>query len=118
MLTELSEGLRPLFEKFCEPVLRGKVDPKDQRRRELFTYLKGHVQPALSRTFFIADSDSSTAANEAKKGGLKRSAEFQLSLCSKYLLLASYIASRNPSKHDDALFGTGDVMQSRKRKRK
>ncbi|CAM6109807.1 unnamed protein product [Calypogeia fissa] len=120
LLTELSEGLHPLFEKFCEPVLQGNVDPKDQGKRELFNYLKGHTKLALSRTFSIAESEFTgiAASHEAKKGGLKRPREFHLSLCSKYLLLASYIASRNPSKLDDALFGTGDAGKSRKRKRK
>lgn len=120
MLTELSEGLHPLFEKFCEPVLRGEVEPKFQGQRELFNYLKGHTQPALSRTFFIAESDHSGRAtsHEAKTCGLKRPTEFHLSLCSKYLLLASYLASRNPSKLDDALFGTGEADKSKKRKRR
>jgi hypothetical protein len=116
-LTDLSEELDPLFEKFEK---QGKVELKDQGKRELFTFLKSQMQPALSRTFFIADSDSiqKAAGNEARRAGLKELAEFDLSLSSRYLLLASYIASRNPSKVDDALFGTGDDKESRKRKRR
>lgn len=44
--------------------------------------------------------------------------DFELPLCSKYLLLAAYIASRNAATLDASLFDTGDGVRASSRKKR
>lgn len=44
--------------------------------------------------------------------------DFELPLCSKYLLLAAYIASRNAATLDASLFDTGDGARASSRKKR
>ncbi|KAL3684601.1 hypothetical protein R1sor_002623 [Riccia sorocarpa] len=125
-LTELAEGLHPLFLKYCEPLLSGKVVLNDQGKRELYKYVKGYIQPALGQSFSISEPEKSRPPStdqelkslcSSRPVGAKSGIGFQLSLCSKYLLLAAYIASRNPSTLDDSLFGSGDGVKAKRRRR-
>ncbi|KAL2642334.1 hypothetical protein R1flu_009921 [Riccia fluitans] len=124
-VTELAEGLHPLFLKYCEPLLSGKVALNDQGKRELYKYVKGYIQPALGQSFSISEPEKSRPGTDQELKAVcstrplaKTGIGFHLSLCSKYLLLAVYIASRNPSTLDDSLFGSGDGVKANKRRRR
>jgi hypothetical protein len=53
-VTELSRSLEPLYQKYCEPVLRGAATtPDDQGKRQRYSMLQPHIRPALSQTLII-----------------------------------------------------------------
>ncbi|KAG6552492.1 hypothetical protein Mapa_005912 [Marchantia paleacea] len=122
-VTELAESLHPLFLKYCEPFLNGKVILNDQGKRELYKYLENYIQPAMGQSFSIADPDKGMNTKQEWKSMsysrplAKFGLGFHLSLCSRYLLLAIYIASRNPSTLDDALFGSGEGAKTKRKRR-
>ncbi|XP_045794124.1 origin of replication complex subunit 5-like [Trifolium pratense] len=125
---ELSSALKPLFEKYCEPLSdKGKgVVPNEDMKRRLFNHIKPHIASSLNDVFKVLSPPSSEAecGKETKlKGNLKRSEEigdldFHMSTSAKYLLISAFLASRNPATLDASLFDSKGGSDNRKRKRK
>lgn len=136
-VTELSRSLEPLYQKYCEPVLRGAATtPDDQGKRQRYSMLQPHIRPALSQTLIINVSTPGPKRNTVDQSGGNRgrtkttprrilSSEtesqyltFEMPQCSKYLLMAAYIASRNAATLDASLFDAGDGTRDSSRKRR
>eukprot|EP00249_Psilotum_nudum_P013873 c24559_g1_i2 orf=463-1656(+) len=127
-VTELSQALEPLFQKYLEPVLSGVVKPDEQGKRKLFFLLKPYISSALNLAFCFSDIQSQSFPSGATidKGGKRRSLmdinskelDFEFSLCSKYLLLSAFVCSRNRPTLDATLFDSGGGVGSKKRRRK
>ena len=120
-MTELSEALEPLFQKYIDPIRRGIVKPDDQGKRKLFSLIQPHITSALHQIcgFSYLESPRIFLSNGQQRKGSMDQVElgFQLPLCSKYLLISSFICSRNPATLDATLFDASGGG-SRKRKRK
>ncbi|WJX82975.1 Origin recognition complex subunit 5 [Trifolium repens] len=128
---ELSSALKPLFEKYCEPLSdKGKgVVPSEDMKRRLFSHIKPHIASSLNDVFKVSSPPSSEAESgkETKlKGNLKRlerseeigDLDFHMSTSAKYLLISAFLASRNPATLDASLFDSKGGSDNRKRKRK
>ncbi|GAU30790.1 hypothetical protein TSUD_355160 [Trifolium subterraneum] len=128
---ELSSALKPLFEKYCEPLSdKGKgVVPNEDMKRRLFNHIKPHIASSLNDVFKVSSPPSSEteSGKETKlKGNLKRSErseeigdlDFHMSTSAKYLLISAFLASRNPATLDASLFDSKGGSDNRKRKRK
>lgn len=120
-VTELSEALEPLFQKYIEPIRRGIVKPDEQGKRKLFSLIQPLVTSSLRQTCTFSASahlQSPGLLNGQRKSPADNlELEFQLSLCSKYLLVSAFICSRNPATLDATLFDSSGGS-SKKRKRK
>ncbi|CAM6034599.1 unnamed protein product [Sphagnum compactum] len=131
-VTELSRSLEPLFQIYCEPILRGAaVGPDDQGKRQRYGLLQPHIRPALSQTLIIGgstpDEQGSAGRRGRRKGRTKKTQfgrrdanelGFELPMSSKYLLLAAYIASRNAPTLDASLFDSGEGARSGGRRKR
>ncbi|WJX77563.1 Origin recognition complex subunit 5 [Trifolium repens] len=128
---ELSSALKPLFEKYSEPLSdKGKgVVPSEDMKRRLFSHIKPHIASSLNDVFKVSYPPSSEAESgkETKlKGNLKRlerseeigDLDFHMSTSAKYLLISAFLASRNPATLDASLFDSKGGSDNRKRKRK
>lgn len=121
-VTELGEALEPLFQKYIEPIRRGIVKPDEQGKRKLFSLIQPHVTLALHQTCGFSVSAHSQSSGLLSNGQWKSSTDhmeldFQLSLCSKYLLVSAFICSRNPATLDATLFdSSGGGSKKRRRK--
>ncbi|CAJ2640641.1 unnamed protein product [Trifolium pratense] len=125
---ELSSALKPLFEKYCEPLSdKGKgVVPNEDMKRRLFNHIKPHIASSLNDVFKVSSPPSSEAESgkETKlKGNLKRSEEigdldFHMSTSAKYLLISAFLASRNPATLDASLFDSKGPLRKRLKRRK
>lgn len=128
---ELSSALKPLFEKYSEPLSdKGKgVVPSEDMKRRLFSHIKPHIASSLNDVFKVSSPPSSEAESgkETKlKGNLKRlerseeigDLDFHMSTSAKYLLISAFLASRNPATLDASLFDSKGGSDNRKRKRK
>ncbi|CAK8569748.1 unnamed protein product [Lathyrus sativus] len=127
---ELSTALKPLFEKYCEPLSdKGKgVVPTEDMKRRLFNHIKPHIASSLNDVFKVSSPPASIkVGKETKhKGSPKRSERFEeigdldfhMSTSAKYLLISSFLASRNPATLDASLFDSKGGSDNRKRKRK
>ncbi|KAI5064828.1 hypothetical protein GOP47_0019523 [Adiantum capillus-veneris] len=117
-VTELSEALEPLFQKYTEPIRRGTVKPDDQGKRKLFSFIQPHVTSALHQTCSLSFSANSLLLNGQKKISADHlELDFQLSLCSKYLLISAFICSRNPATLDATFFDSSGGSSKKRRRR-
>lgn len=126
---ELCTALKPLFEKYCEPLSdKGKgVVPTEDMKRRLFNHIRPHIASSLNDVFKVSSPASSEVrdSKETKHKG-KRSEKFEeigdldfhMSTSAKYLLISSFLASRNPATLDASLFDSKGGSDNRKRKRK
>ncbi|KAG9455350.1 hypothetical protein H6P81_008254 [Aristolochia fimbriata] len=122
---ELSTALQPLFQKYCEPLSDLSMVPDENTKRRLFSHLKPHLSPALNQIFKVSPQ---TASNKEKVGKESKcrnynretpeELDFHMSVSAKYLLISSFLASRNPATLDAALFDSTGGSGSQKRKRK
>ncbi|XP_068651029.1 origin of replication complex subunit 5-like [Aristolochia californica] len=121
---ELSTALRPLFRKYCEPLSDMSTVPDENTKRRLFSHLQPHLTTALNQIFKVSPL---SAANKEKVGkqsncrnydGGPEELDFHLSVSAKYLLISSFLASRNPATLDAALFDSTGGSNNKKRKRK
>ncbi|KAF5183410.1 Origin of replication complex subunit [Thalictrum thalictroides] len=131
-IDELSTYFRLLFEKYCEPLSGiGRV-PNQDMKSKLYMHLKPHVTPSLNEVFRVPSCLALELKENKEKVGKKRNMrrlgdgvvpddiDFHMSVSAKYLLISTFLASRNPATLDAALFdsaGGGDNT-NRKRRRK
>ncbi|KAK7295096.1 hypothetical protein RJT34_18000 [Clitoria ternatea] len=126
---ELSTSLKPLYEKYCEPLTDKGAVPNEDMKRRLFSHFKPHVASSLSETFKVSSLPSAeveTCKEKKWKGNPKRlqqseemgDLDFHMSTSAKYLLISAFLASRNPATLDASLFDSKGGSDNRKRKRK
>ncbi|KAF5192484.1 origin recognition complex subunit [Thalictrum thalictroides] len=131
-IDELSTYFRLLFEKYCEPLSGiGRV-PNQDMKSKLYMHLKPHVTSSLNEVFWVPSCLALELKENKEKVGKKRNMrrlgdgvvpddiDFHMSVSAKYLLISTFLASRNPATLDAALFdsaGGGDNT-NRKRRRK
>ncbi|XP_058729315.1 origin of replication complex subunit 5 [Vicia villosa] len=126
---ELSTALKPLFEKYCEPLSdKGKgVVPTEDMKRRLFNHIRPHIASSLNDVFKVSPPPSSEVrdSKETKHKGKRLEKfeeigdlDFYMSTSAKYLLISSFLASRNPATLDASLFDSKGGSDNRKRKRK
>ncbi|XP_077248259.1 origin recognition complex protein 5 [Tasmannia lanceolata] len=125
---ELSIALRPLFQKYCEPLGDLKVVPDEAMKRRLFSHLQPHIAPSLNQTFKVhsqprleANQKKVTRMGNSRKfgsGEVSNELDFHMSLSAKYLLISAFLASRNPATLDAALFDSTGGSDNRKRRKK
>ncbi|TQD99579.1 hypothetical protein C1H46_014805 [Malus baccata] len=124
---ELSSAFSPLFTKYCEPITDLNVVPNKETNQRLYNFFRPHIAPALNETFKVSSQQSpEVEVKERKgKGGTKKSRDFEVEeldfhmpTSAKYLLIAAFLASRNPATLDSSLFDSTGGSNNRKRKRK
>ncbi|KAJ1408640.1 Origin recognition complex, subunit 5 [Sesbania bispinosa] len=126
---ELSTSLKPLFEKYCEPLSDKGVAPSEDMKRRLFNHIKPHIASSLKEIFKVSSPPSTeveTCKETKWKGNSKRlekseeigDLDFHMSTSAKYLLISAFLASRNPATLDASLFDSKGGSDNRKRKRK
>jgi hypothetical protein len=87
--------INTLFPKYIEPVMQGKAS-KDQRTR-LFTFVQPHIKSVLRKLYLSLDFR-----------------QIELPTNAKYLLIASFLASFNPSRLDKRYFTKNDSSRQTK----
>ncbi|KAL2330288.1 hypothetical protein Fmac_017869 [Flemingia macrophylla] len=130
-VSQLSATLKPLYEKYCEPLNdKGKgVAHNSEMNLRLSTHIKPHISSALNEIFkisYISSTEVETQKEEKWKGKSSRSEQskelgsldFHMSTSAKYLLISAFLASRNPATLDASLFDSKGGFDNRKRKRK
>ncbi|KAE9602034.1 putative origin recognition complex, subunit 5, P-loop containing nucleoside triphosphate hydrolase [Lupinus albus] len=105
---ELSTALKPLYEKYCEPLNNKEVIPTGDMKRKLFTLL------VESREETKQKGNHNNLKHFEEIGDL----DFHMSTSAKYLLISAFLASRNPATLDASLFDAKGGSDNRKRKRK
>ncbi|GAV81736.1 p450 domain-containing protein/Arch_ATPase domain-containing protein, partial [Cephalotus follicularis] len=126
---ELCTAFLPLYKKYCEPLSDLRVIPNEALKRRLFCHLQPHIAPSLNEIFRVpsppsleveANQEIHRKGSSRKSGGYGYSDEigFHMSTSAKYLLISTFLASRNPATLDASLFDSTGGSDSRKRKRK
>lgn len=120
---ELSTTLSSLFRKYCEPLDDLGISPNEDLKRRLYSHLKPLLTPCLNEIFRVSSRShdgekrqkaSYSCENREEVGVL----DFHMSTSAKYLLIAAFLASRNPATLDASMFDSTGGMDNRKRKRK
>ncbi|XP_027352899.1 origin of replication complex subunit 5 [Abrus precatorius] len=126
---DLSTALKPLYEKYCEPLSDKGVVPNEEMKRRLFSHIKPHIASSLNEIFKVSSIPSTEVEirKEKKRKENPKSLEqfeeignldFHMSTSAKYLLISAFLASRNPATLDASLFDSKGGSDNRKRKRK
>ncbi|KAJ4885114.1 Origin of replication complex subunit 5 [Raphanus sativus] len=124
---ELSTTFSSLFRKYCEPLDDLAISPNEDLKRRLYSNLKPHITSCLNEIFRVSsrphDGDTrgerrQKASYSCEKGEQLEMLDFHMSTSAKYLLIAAFLASRNPATLDASMFDSTGGMDNRKRKRK
>ncbi|XP_010433048.1 PREDICTED: origin of replication complex subunit 5-like [Camelina sativa] len=124
---ELSTTFSSLFRKYCEPLDDLGISPNEDMKRRLYSHLKPLIAPCLNEIFRVSSHphDGVTRGERRQKasyGSENReeleTLDFHMSTSAKYLLIAAFLASRNPATLDASMFDSTGGMDNRKRKRK
>ncbi|CAN7128575.1 unnamed protein product [Brassica rapa subsp. narinosa] len=124
---ELSTSLSSLFRKYCEPLDDLSISPNEDLKRRLYSNLRPHITSCLNEVFRVSgrprDGDTrgerrQKASYSSEKGEELEVLDFHMSTSAKYLLIAAFLASRNPATLDASMFDSTGGMDNRKRKRK
>ncbi|KAJ1330377.1 hypothetical protein BSLG_009511 [Batrachochytrium salamandrivorans] len=106
-LTELRHILALLFPKYIDPVIQGKVTRKQVSK--LFGLAQPHIKEAL-HSLYLRDISSdewqrqSTGAKPPTSVGTAIAKSYDLPYYTKFLVIASYLASFNPPRLDSRFF--------------
>eukprot|EP00850_Spirogloea_muscicola_P013899 SM000097S24752 [mRNA] locus=s97:20602:24116:+ [translate_table: standard] len=100
-VSEIGEALEPLFAEYTRPVTESSLDM--------------HLW-----SLPMADGQSCACAVTIADSSKQAALEFELPMWSKFLLMAAYVASRNPATTDADFFGYrgGDLGKKRRRRRR
>ncbi|KAL1210597.1 Origin of replication complex subunit 5 [Cardamine amara subsp. amara] len=124
---ELSTTFSSLFRKYCEPLDDLGVSPNEEMKRRLYSHLKPLIAPCLNEIFRVSSHphDGDTRGERRQKVNYSSETreelevlDFHMSSSAKYLLIAAFLASRNPATLDASMFDSTGGMDNRKRKRK
>lgn len=125
----MTTALKPLYEKYCEPLSDRGVVPSQDMIRRLFNHIKPHIASSLNEIFKVSSplpNEVENGKETKRKGSPKRleqseeigNLDFHMSTSAKYLLISAFLASRNPATLDASLFDSKGGSDNRKRKRK
>ncbi|CAN8230005.1 unnamed protein product [Cochlearia groenlandica] len=124
---ELSTTFSSLFRKYCEPLDDLGVSPNEDMKRRLYSHIKPLIAPCLNEIFRVSSypHDGDTKSERRQKASCSSEnlqelgvLDFHMSTSAKYLLIAAFLASRNPATLDASMFDSTGGMDNRKRKRK
>ncbi|XP_041109987.1 origin recognition complex subunit 5 [Polyodon spathula] len=95
------------FTKFCEPLVKGEAKECDTHK--LWRNIEPHLKKAMQTVYLREISSSQWEEMQQKEGelhlkGLSAHAHVELPYYSKYLLIAAYLASFNPTRADKRFF--------------
>ncbi|XP_006033017.1 origin recognition complex subunit 5 isoform X2 [Alligator sinensis] len=96
------------FSKYCEPVVKGEANERDTRR--LWKNIESHLKKAMQTVYLREVSSSQWERLQQDDGepgqvkGLSAHTHVELPYYSKFLLIAAYLASYNPSRSDKRFF--------------
>ncbi|KAG2258202.1 hypothetical protein Bca4012_095490 [Brassica carinata] len=107
---ELSTTFSLLFRKYCEPLDDLGVSPNED--------LKSHLKPHIALCLNVVFRRRRKTSNSSEKGEELEVLDFHMFTSAKYLLIAGFLASRNPATLDASMFDSTGGMDNRKRKRK
>ncbi|XP_078010630.1 LOW QUALITY PROTEIN: origin recognition complex subunit 5 [Phascolarctos cinereus] len=105
------------FSKYCEPVVKGEANERDTRK--LWRNIEPHLKKAM-HTVYLREISSSqweklqhddTEMGQLK--GLSAHAHVELPYYSKFILIAAYLASYNPTRTDKRFFLKAVVQKSK-----
>jgi origin recognition complex subunit 5 len=114
-----------LYPKYCEPVESGETSRQETRKlwRHIEPYFRGvmskiHLREISSVQWVKAQGQTDSGGTSSLAQGVPQSkAALELPYFSKYLLIASYLASYNPSKTDKKFFSKQKQARTRKSKK-
>ncbi|XP_027694651.1 origin recognition complex subunit 5 isoform X2 [Vombatus ursinus] len=96
------------FSKYCEPVVKGEANERDTRK--LWRNIEPHLKKAM-HTVYLSEISSSQweklQQDDTEMGqlkGLSAHAHVELPYYSKFILIAAYLASYNPTRTDKRFF--------------
>ncbi|XP_001371432.1 origin recognition complex subunit 5 [Monodelphis domestica] len=96
------------FSKYCEPVVKGEANERDTRK--LWRNIEPHLKKAM-QTVYLREISSSQweklQQDDTEMGqlkGLSAHAHIELPYYSKFILIAAYLASYNPTRTDKRFF--------------
>ncbi|EOA34208.1 hypothetical protein CARUB_v10021717mg [Capsella rubella] len=124
---ELCTTFASLFRKYCEPLDDLGISPNEDMKRRLYSNLKPLIAPCLNEIFRVSSHprDGDTRGERRQKASCSSEnreeleiLDFHMSTSAKYLLIAAFLASRNPATLDASMFDSTGGMDNRKRKRK
>ncbi|ESQ44361.1 hypothetical protein EUTSA_v10005869mg [Eutrema salsugineum] len=124
---ELSTTISSLFRKYCEPLDDLGLSPSEDLKRRLYNQLKPLIAPCLNEIFRVSSrpNDGDNRGERRQKASCSsenreevEKLDFHMSTSAKYLLIAAFLASRNPATLDASMFDSTGGMDNRKRKRK
>ncbi|CAH2063880.1 unnamed protein product [Thlaspi arvense] len=124
---ELSTTFSLLFRKYCEPLDDLGISPNEDLKRRLYSHLKPHIASCLNEVFRVSSHlhDGDTRGERKQKSSYSSenrdeldTLDLHMSTSAKYLLIAAFLASRNPATLDASMFDSTGGMDNRKRKRK
>uniref|UniRef100_A0A1J3CR11 Origin of replication complex subunit 5 n=1 Tax=Noccaea caerulescens TaxID=107243 RepID=A0A1J3CR11_NOCCA len=120
---QLSTTFSSLFRKYCEPLDDLGISPNEDLKRRLYSHLKPLLTPCLNEIFRVSSRSHNGEKRQKASYSSENRAEvevldFHMSTSAKYLLIAAFLASRNPATLDASMFDSTGGMDNRKRKRK
>ncbi|XP_043824230.1 origin recognition complex subunit 5 isoform X2 [Dromiciops gliroides] len=105
------------FSKYCEPVVKGEANERDTRK--LWRNIEPHLKKAM-HTVYLREISSSQweklQQDDTEMGqlkGLSAHAHVELPYYSKFILIAAYLASYNPTRTDKRFFLKAVVQKSK-----
>ncbi|OWM90808.1 origin of replication complex subunit 5-like [Punica granatum] len=128
-LDELCPIFATLYMQYCKPLSDPGAVPNEDMKRRLYSNLQPEISSALNEIFRVQSRSSPEAETSRKPeqiGGKRKLAsseklnelDFHMCTSAKYLLISSFLASRNPATLDASLFDSTGGSDSRKRRRK
>jgi origin recognition complex subunit 5 len=117
-VTELYRILSFLLTRCIKPLLSQTVDAVDLNSTKIFKAIQPYLKYSNQSYFqFLSFDPIYSGVSEQEWAGFPYSGMDSLSPMTKYLLIASYLASYNPSKMDTRLFGDAESASSKKKLR-
>ncbi|GAQ83861.1 hypothetical protein KFL_001650140 [Klebsormidium nitens] len=120
-LTQLDASMEPLFRKYLEPIDQGKVEraqaATETGGRRLYATLLPHLRAAMGSDVSFAGAFD-VSRGDVGRDDVGTGAEFEMSGACRLLLIAAFVASRNPASLDSAYLDDEEGGRKKKRRRK
>lgn len=113
-IAELAHFVKILFPKYIKPVTDGKVDSRHHHK--LAKLVNAEIQEAISK-LYLREASAEAYKNEGvTKTDSAEANQVELPTVSRFLLIASFLASYNPARLDSRFFAKGADGSKRKNK--
>lgn len=113
--------MEPLFRKYLEPIDQGKIEraqaATETGGRRLCTALLPHLRAAMASDVSFAGT-ADVSGGDVSRDDVPGGAELAMSGACKFLLIAAFVASRNPASLDSAYLEDDEAGGGKKRRRK